>query len=163
MTVRTRLIAAVSLALLAGGSARGEAQQDPAERAYKATVRAQIEASGPAIIAGTPSTGWFCVGGNEVRSHELGRIDENTVLEIEFESEGSFDPVAMLIAVQLGEDADSEVSQLEVVLQLVSDDDGGALQPAFETVAPVSGSYVLFVSALSSFDTGCYRYEVTAL
>lgn len=145
--------------LLAGLVGQADAQQDKtSSAAYKATLLAHKQSTAPRIVE-RMSTFFHCLGGNDTRVHDLGFLQANSKVGIRFQSD--FDPVALVLALQLGQDAPGEA--VSNASTFVDDDTGGDLEPELHIVAPFDGSYSLHVSdgaAELPLEGGCYVYEL---
>jgi hypothetical protein len=139
------LMAASVAAAQSAGSKPPKAAKRPA---------AAVEAALPTAISGTASSGRNCVASTNTASHHLGWAPRGSRVTVTFSSD--FDPIAALNLVQLGEAASDRESDLA---EFVDDDSGGNLDPRISTTTPFAGTLMLYVSAFSQSQSGCYYYK----
>lgn len=172
MTRRAVLPAVLLGMLTAAAPIRASGEQTArADAAYKASVLAHKRSTAQHIVE-SPSSLVYCAVGNDTRVHNLGYMAIDTTVTIIFESD--FDPIAMLLGVQLGADAEA-TDPLDLdntnTMTWTDDDSGGLLEPELTVVAPFNGSYLLFVTPYAASKTdaksertllgGCYLYELS--
>ncbi|MFA5911133.1 MAG: hypothetical protein WC815_20350 [Vicinamibacterales bacterium] len=149
-----RLIGLLVILLFTAAAASA---QTHAPRSPKAPKRpaAAVATVLPTAISGTASSARNCVSSTTTNSHNLGWAPRGSRVSVTFSSD--FDPIASLSMVQLGSAA--EDGEAEFADQ-VDDDDGGNLQPWLRTVTEFAGTLMLYVSAYTQGDSGCYFYKV---
>ena len=107
--------------------------------------------SGSLTIDDNDANGFFCAGSTP-NVHYLGTLPPNIGVRIDFESEETSDPIAVLSTIKIeGTDVGAE--------NLSSDDEGGDLNPRFELRRSYWATYVLSVGTADD-DEACYAYRV---
>jgi len=97
------------------------------------------------------ANGFFCTG-TLANVHYLGTLPPNVGVRIDFESDDTSDPIAVLSTIKIeGTDVGAE--------NLSSDDEGGDLNPRFELRRPYFATYVLTVGSADD-DEACYAYRM---
>lgn len=97
------------------------------------------------------ANGFFCTR-TVSNVHYLGTLPPNTGVRIDFESDESSDPIAVLSTIKIeGTDVGAE--------NLSSDDEGGDLNPRFELRPSYWATYVLTVGSADD-DEACYAYRM---
>lgn len=100
-------------------------------------------------ITGFASSAKHCVAGDAMtKVHGIGRIDQDTVVTISFDSD--FNPIAAAAVTDLA--AQRSVWYLD-------DDSGGDGEPRLRFTASQGGNVTLFVGGMNG-SAGCYRYKV---
>ena len=106
--------------------------------------------SGSLAIDDNDANGFFCAGSTP-NVHYLGTLPPNTGVRIEFESDDTSDPVAVLSTIRIeGTNVGAEF--------VSSDDEGGDLNPRFELRRSYWATYVLSVGTADD-DEACYAYR----
>jgi len=107
--------------------------------------------NGSLSIDNDDANGFFCTG-TLANVHYLGTLPPNVGVRIDFESDDTSDPIAVLSTIKIeGTDVGAE--------NLSSDDEGGDLNPRFELRRPYFATYVLTVGSADD-DEACYAYRM---
>jgi hypothetical protein len=158
-----RLFAASVVAALTLGMGTLDASQSR-KKAKSKSSRAAAAAgaagaiSGPSRFANRPFViddndfnGVFC-SQSVPNVHYLGTVTPNTGIRIDFESDDTSDPIAVLTTIKIeGTNVGAE--------NQASDDEGGDLNPRFEMRKSYMASYILTVGTADN-DEACYAYRV---
>jgi hypothetical protein len=108
-------------------------------------------ASHPMAIDDNDYSGVYCAL-SVPNVHYLGTLAPNTGVRIDFESDDTSDPVAVLTTVKIeGTSVGAE--------NVASDDEGGNLNPRFELRKSYLATYVLTVGSADD-DEACYVYRI---
>lgn len=162
MIVKRILLASVIAALTAGMGVldASQARQKVKSKSSRAAAAAGAAGavSGPSRFANHPMaiddndySGVFCAH-SVPNVHYLGTLAPNTGIRIDFESDDTSDPIAVLTTVKIeGTSVGAE--------NAASDDEGGNLNPRFEMRKSYLASYVLTVGTADD-DEACYVYRV---
>ena len=106
--------------------------------------------SGSLAIDNNDANGFFCAG-TTPNVHHIGTLPPNTGVRIDFESTDTSDPVAVLSSIRIeGTNVGAEFQS--------SDDEGGDLNPRFESRKSYTASYILTVGTADD-DEACYAYR----
>jgi hypothetical protein len=97
------------------------------------------------------ANGFFC-SQSLPNVHYLGTLPPNIGVRIDFESDDTSDPIAVLTTVKIEGTSVSAESQ-------ASDDEGGDLNPRFELRRSYFATYVLTVGTADD-DEACYAYRM---
>jgi hypothetical protein len=157
-----RLFAASIVAALTLGMGTLDAAQSKKKTKSKSSRAAAAAGaagaiSGPARFASRPfaiddndGNGVFCTG-SVPNVHYLGTLGPNIGVRIDFESDETSDPIAVLTTVKIeGTSVGAE--------NVASDDEGGDLNPRFESRKGYTASYILTVGTADD-DEACYAYR----
>ena len=100
------------------------------------------------------ANGFYCAG-SLPNVHYLGTVPPNTGIRIDFESDDTSDPIAVLSTIKIeGTSVGAE--------NVSSDDEGGDLNPRFEVRRSYFATYVLTVGTADD-DEACYAYRMRFL
>ena len=107
--------------------------------------------SGSLAIDNNDANGFFCAG-SMPNVHYLGTLPPNIGARIDFESDPTSDPIAVLSTIRIeGTNVGAE--------NLSSDDEGGDLNPRFELRRSYWATYVLTVGTADD-EEACYAYRL---
>lgn len=162
MVVKRVFVASVIAALTLGVGPldASQARQKVKSKSSRAAAAAGAAGavSGPSRFANHPLAiddndynGVFCAL-SVPNVHYLGTLPANTGVRIDFESDETSDPIAVLTTVKIeGTSVGAE--------NLASDDEGGDLNPRFELRRSYLSTYILSVGTADD-DEACYAYRV---
>ena len=151
------VVAAVTVAIGTIDAAQTRRKVKSQSRRAAASLGAAGAIPGPArfrngslAIDNNDANGLFCTGSTP-NVHYLGTLPPNTGVRIDFESDDTSDPVAVLSTIKIeGTDVGAEF--------VSSDDEGGDLNPRFELRRSYWATYVLSVGTADDTEA-CYAYR----
>jgi hypothetical protein len=147
-------IAGSAAAVAAGEPGKKKAKgQRPTVTTGAAGQASATRAAGarPLAIDSDASSGIYCAASTPV-VHSLGTVPAGFAAIIDFESDDTSDPIAILTTLKIdGTDVGAELAS--------SDDQGGDLNPRFELRRPYTATYVLTVGSADD-DEACYTFRV---
>jgi hypothetical protein len=151
-------VVAVGLVFAAGTLAAADAKKKAkSARATGAPGAAGVVSSAkgaaitPRAIDDNDAQGFYCTFSTP-NVHHLGTVPAGTGIIIDFDSDDTSDPIAILTTVKMdGVDVGAEIAG--------SDDEGGDLNPRFALRRPYTATYILTVASADD-DEACYGFRM---
>ncbi len=154
--VRTTVVVIIAAGLAAiPGDAATASKKTKGQRAQVAGAAGAVSSTRgtfkPLEIIGDAAQGVYCTSITP-NVHHLGTLPPNVAVILDFESDDTSDPIAILTSVKTdGVDVSAE--------HQTSDDEGGNLNPRFDVRRPYRATYILTVATADDVEA-CYAYRM---